>query len=52
MYSYVLKDRESGTVLFHVTFTLVKNDEEKDSEPPNDKTPAKNVPETSEDDVD
>jgi hypothetical protein len=28
---YVLKDRESGTVLFHVTFTLMQNQEESGS---------------------
>lgn len=26
---FVLKDRDSGTVLFHVTFTLVKIDDDK-----------------------
>jgi hypothetical protein len=47
----VLKDRD-GTVLFHVTFTLVKNDDAKDEKSKEEKAPASAVPETSEDDVD
>jgi len=52
---YVLKDRETNAVLFHVTFTLVSTEKE-DKEPPAEKeeeaAPTANVPETTEDDLD
>jgi hypothetical protein len=56
----VLKDRESKTVLFHVTFTLVSTEKD-DTESPLKKgeeneegptAPTLNGPETTEDDLD
>ena len=51
---YVLRDQETNSVLFHVTFTLVSTEKDDDKKSDNDEHPAPppGVPETSEDDVD
>jgi hypothetical protein len=46
---YVLKDRETGAVFFHVTFTMVKVKEEDDSKPDTKET---KTSEPNEDDLD